>query len=77
MGRGLVCACVFLGFVFAYGFGKLVGARRVAFATDSRQKILDRVDILTLHTSGYALQIAAATADKPNVMHFVVRVHVK
>ena len=67
----------FTCFVFGNRFGKLVGARGVALATDTRKQRLDIVDILTLDKTSDALQVAAATADKPNVVHFIVCVNVE
>ena len=68
---------VFRCLVFFDGFGKLIGAGRVAFATDACKKSRHFVDIFAFHKPRNTLQIAAATADKANVMHFVVRVHVE
>ena len=56
---------------------KLIGARGVVSATDTRQQRFDLVDVFALHKLCNALQITAATADKAHVVHFVFAVHVE
>jgi hypothetical protein len=55
----------------------LVGARGVAFATDSCQKSFNFVNVLAFDKTGNALQIAAAAADKTDAVQFVVFVNVE
>ena len=71
--------CVFrlLRFIISNRFGKLVGARRVAFATDSRKQLFDFVNVLAFHKTRNPLQVATATTNKAYVVHFVVCINVE
>lgn len=69
--------CRFYSFIFSDRFGKLIGARRVAFATNARKRFCHFVNVFAFNEPCNSLQIAAATADKADVVHFVFRVHVK
>ena len=76
-GTSLSVFCCLACLVFANCFGELVGAGRIASTTDTGQEGFDFVDILSFNEACDALQVAAATADKTNVVHFVVFVNVE
>ena len=69
--------CRFYSFIFSDRFGKLIGTRRIAFATNPCKDRSHFVNVFALDKARNPLQIAAATADKADVVHFVFRVHVK
>lgn len=59
-------------FVFFERGGKLVGARSISLAFDTRQEIDYFVYVFTLNEFGDALKVAAAAADEFDVDDFVV-----
>ena len=73
LNRLLLLACL----VCLNRLRELIGARRIAFATYARKQTLNFVHVFAFHKTSNTLQVAAATADKANVMHFVVCVYVK
>lgn len=68
---------MFACFILRDRFGELIGAGGVVSATDSNEGILYFVDVLALNELCNALQVTAATADKTDVVHFVVCVNVE
>lgn len=57
--------------------GKLIGAGRAAFAFYAFQKAFDFVEGFAFDKTGNALQVAAATADKTNVVKSIFRINVE
>ena len=69
--------CRFYSLVFRNRFGKLIGTGGVELAFNSCKKGLYFVDMSAFDKTGYALQVAAATADKANAMKKSVFVNVE
>ena len=67
----------FVFLIFCDGFGKLIGAGSIPPATNPSKQRFDFVDVFVFNKARNALQVAAATADKTDVVHFVVCVNVK
>ena len=75
-GIKLLFVCV-RSLVASNRFGKLIGTRRAALAFYAFQKTFDFVKSLAFDKTGNALQVAAATADKTNVVKSFFRINVK